>query len=109
MPRDIITGSWEEITNPYFVTWNTNSSTLQGFGITKGNGKGKMYIDTNKNGKKDKADKLIAITRVTEAATDQTNVGYGTWSADLDSKRGSFLNPDGIELAIASFKDVSFF
>lgn len=109
MALDIITGKWEETSNPYVVTWNANESSAQGFGITKGNGKGKMYIDSNRNGKKDKGDKLIAITKVTDAATDLSNVGYGTWSADLESKNGSFFNPDGVELAIARFKDVSFF
>jgi hypothetical protein len=109
MAIDVITGNWTETKNPYIVSWTTDGSSVQGFGITKGNGKGKMYVDRNKNGKKDKGDQLIATTRVTEAATDLSNVGYGSWSVDRDSKIGSFLNPDGVELAVARFTSLSLF
>jgi hypothetical protein len=109
MATDIITGNWTESDNPYLVNWTTNGSSAKGFGITKGNGKGKMYVDVNNNGKKDKGDKVIASTKVTDAATDLANVGYGSWTLDRESRIGSFLNPDGVELAVARFTNLSFF
>ena len=106
MSIDAITGNWEEGYGSNALAWDADGSSVQGFAIA--NGKAKMYIDNNKNGKKDKSDKLIAKLQITEAAYEY-NVGYGTWSVDSDSRIGSFVNPDGIELATARFKDLPAF
>ena len=108
MSIDIITGNWEEGSGPNAFTWDVDGSSREGFAVAKSNGKVKMYIDTNKNGKKDKGDKLIAKLNITDAAYEY-NVGYGTWSVESESKIGSFVNPDGVELAIAQFKNLSAF
>ena len=108
MSIDVITGKWEEGSNSYALTWDVDNSSVEGFAIVKSNTKAKMYIDTNKNGKKDKRDKLVAKLKIADDAYDY-NVGYGTWLADSDSRIGSFVNPDGVELVIARFKDLSAF
>ncbi|QCH14972.1 hypothetical protein CB0101_08555 [Synechococcus sp. CB0101] len=109
MSPDVITGIWNETKNPFIANWETDDSSTQGYVKINQKGKGKMYVDSNKNGKRDKSDKVIAKVIVLESASDQNNIGFGTWTADLESRTGTIFNQDGVELAITRYKDVSYF
>jgi len=109
MTQDLITGIWPTTNKPNIASWSTDDATVKGFGVYNNKGTGRLYLDKNKNGILDKKDKVIGSIKFTEQATDKNNVGYGTFVANLQSKSGSFLNPSGIELAVALLTDLSYF
>lgn len=109
MAQDSITGTWSATNKPNIASWILDDSSLQGFGTYDNKGKGKLYYDKNNNGKLDKKDKVIGSLRITDAATDQNNPGYGTFLADPQIKSVSFLNPAGIELAVGTLTNLSYF
>jgi hypothetical protein len=109
MAQDLITGIWSTTNKPNIASWSTDDSLIKGFGVYNSKGTGKLYFDKNKNGIFDKKDKAIGSIKFTDQATDANNVGYGTFVADIQSKSGSFMNPSGIELAVASLTDLSYF
>jgi len=111
METDIITGSWTTKNNklPY-ATWRTNGSGARGFAVANPNSnRGKIFIDANDSGIKDRGDKLIArITRMKEEVTPY-DASRGTWSLDLNTREGVFYNRNGEELITAVYSNVSYF
>ena len=104
---DIITGTWRE--GKRYAFWETDDGIVKGFGYVAANGKGKMYVDANKNGRLDlKKDKLIGKSRIVESAYDSQTT-FGTWTVDPSTRRGLFLDAEGIEMSIVRINDTSFF
>ena len=106
VPMDIITGTFRE--EKVGASWKTDDGIVQGFAIPRGK-KALMYVDTNKNGRLDlRKDKMIGAMRPSETAGN-ANLALGTWSLDPSTRRGSFVDPDGIEIGIFKVTDTSFF
>jgi hypothetical protein len=110
MARDIITGNWTGPKNLPYAKWTTNGSSAQGFGVVnQSTNSGRLYIDSNKNGARDRGDKVIAnLTKTKEEVTPYDAKG-GTWSLDLNTKEGIFYNRDGVELIAAQYTNTSYF
>lgn len=106
IPMDIITGTFRE--EKVGASWKTDDGIVQGFLIPR-NKKALMYVDTNKNGRLDpNKDKMIGTGRPSETAGN-ANLAYGTWSLDPSTRKGSLIDPDGIEIGIFKVSDTSFF
>jgi len=110
MERDIITGNWTGPENLPYAKWSTNGSKVRGFAVVnESTNSGKLYVDSNKNRKKDRGDKVIAsLSKIKEDITPYDASG-GTWSLDLNTKEGVFYNRDGVELISAQYRNTSYF
>jgi len=110
MARDIITGKWTGPKNLPYAKWTTNESSAKGFAVVDLQANvGRLYIDTNKNNKKDGSDKAIANLIKTKEEVTPYDAKGGTWSLDLNTKEGIFYNRDGIELISAQYNNISYF
>ena len=104
---DIITGTWSE--GKRYASWETDDGAVQGFGYIASNGKAKMHVDTNNNGKLDpRKDKVIGKGRIAETAYDSKST-FGTWSLDPSTKKGLFLDNEGVEISVLKINDTSVF
>ena len=108
--RDIITGNWTGPKNLPYAKWTTSGSSVRGFAVVnESTDSGKLYVDSNKNRKKDRGDKVIArLSRIKEDIVPYDARG-GTWSLDLNTKEGTFYNRDSVELISAQYSNTSYF
>ena len=108
--RDIITGNWTGPKNLPYAKWTTSGSSVRGFGVVNElTNSGKLFVDSNKNRKKDRGDKVIAsLSKIKEDIVPYDARG-GTWSLDLNTKEGIFYNRDGVELFSAEYSNTSYF
>ena len=110
MEADIITGTWMTKNKLPYATWRANDSGAKGFAVVnvKSN-QGKLYIDSNNSGARDRGDKVIANLTKTKEEVTPYDASHGTWSLDTSTNKGVFYNRDGVELIAAVYTNVSYF
>jgi hypothetical protein len=111
LEQDNITGEWGKRRKHIVLT--SDRGSVEGFAyIPKKGGvrkRGKVYADSDKNGRLNKkGDIMVGKIRWTGYSGDLSLLS-GTWSIDLQLKRGSLVDSDNGEVAMLSIRDTSLF